>query len=155
MTRTFLILIAAGGSAAALIAAFGFQMMGYAPCHLCWLQRYPHMAAVGIGVLALGLKGRTLPVLGALAALTTAGIGVYHSGVELKWWEGPTTCTSSSIGGMTPEQLLAQINGAALVRCDEIAWQFLGLSMANWNVILSVALALIWLAAARIPPSRA
>ena len=78
MTRPFLILLAAAGSAALLAGAFAFQYIGgLAPCHLCLLQRYPHGAAVGIGVLALlipaGLLGRLLPWAGALAALTTAG----------------------------------------------------------------------------------
>ncbi|MCT4369556.1 disulfide bond formation protein B [Yangia mangrovi] len=145
--RKFLILIAAGGSAAVLLGAIGSQYIGgLAPCHLCILQRWPHAAAVLIGALALAFRARILPLLGAAAALTTSGIGVYHTGVERGWWEGPTTCTSGPIGGMSTDDLLNQIMNAPLVRCDEVAWQLFGLSMASWNALISLGLTLTWIA---------
>ncbi len=145
--RKFLILIAAGGSAAVLLAAIGSQYIGgLAPCHLCILQRWPHATALLIGALALAFRARILPLLGALAALTTSGIGVYHTGVERGWWEGPTTCTSGPVGGMSTDDLLNQIMNAPLVRCDEVAWQLLGMSMASWNALISFGLALVWVA---------
>ena len=148
LNRNTLILAAAGGSAALLIAAFIFQAFGYAPCHLCLLQRYPHAVAVAIGLLALWTRGPALPWLGALAALTTAGIGVYHSGVERKLWAGPDTCTSGDISGLSTDQLMDKILNAPLVRCDEIPWQMFGITMANLNVIFSVLLAALWVKAA-------
>jgi len=150
MTRKVLILLAAGGSALLLLGALGFQYLGgLPPCDLCIWQRWPHLAAVVIGAVALVLPGRTLPLLGGAAALTTSGIGLYHTGVERGWWEGPTTCTSGPVGGLTPDQLMDQIMAAPLVRCDEVAWDLFGLSMASWNALAALALALIWLAAAR------
>ncbi|MDT8855617.1 disulfide bond formation protein B [Paracoccaceae bacterium Fryx2] len=155
LTRTTLILLAAGGSALMLLGAFGFQYLGgMAPCPLCLWQRWPHAAAVGIGVLALALRGRTLPVLGAAAALTTAGIGMYHTGVERGWWQGPTSCTTGSVAGLDPADLLNQILAAPIVRCDEVAWELFTLSMASWNAVASVGLAAIWLAAALAPARR-
>ena len=151
MTRIHLIVIATLGSAALLAGAFVFQAFGYAPCHLCLLQRWPHAAAVLIGAAALALGWRFLPWLGAAAALATAGLGLYHTGVERHWWEGPTTCTSGSIAGVDPKDLLNQILAAPIVRCDEVAWQMLGLSMASWNMLASLVLAGIWIAAARKP----
>jgi disulfide bond formation protein DsbB len=149
VARAQLIILASLGSAALLMGAFAFQAFGYAPCHLCLLQRWPHAAAVAIGAVALALGWRQLPWLGAAAALTTAGLGLYHTGVERTWWEGPTTCTSGSIAGVDPKALLDQILAAPIVRCDEVAWQLLGLSMASWNMLASLAFALIWIAAAR------
>lgn len=143
-----LIVLAAGGSLALLAGAFFFQMLGYAPCKLCLWQRWPHAAAIAIGALALFTGLRWLPWAGALAAATTGAIGVYHSGVELGWWQGPTTCTSGDALTLSTEELLGQIMTAPLVRCDEVAWIFAGLSMAAWNAILSFALAALWLAAA-------
>ena len=150
--RKSLIILAAGGSAAMLLAAWGFQYLGgMAPCKMCIWQRYPHGAAALIGVVALALPSlRVLPMFGALAALITAGIGVYHAGVEQKWWEGPTSCTSGDISGLSAEELLNQIMTAPLVRCDEIPWEMFGLSMAGWNAVVSSGLALIWLAAWRM-----
>jgi disulfide bond formation protein DsbB len=149
LTRRRLVLAAAAGSAALLLGAFAFQYIGgLAPCELCLWQRWPHAAAIGIGVVALALPGRLLPLLGALAALATAGLGVFHTGVERKWWAGPGTCSGGVPGDIGAGDLLEQILEAPLVRCDEVAWSLAGLSMASWNAVLSLALAALWLAAA-------
>ena len=150
MTRARLVLLAAGGSLALMLGALAFQYVGgLPPCKLCYWQRYPHVAAIGIGAVALLTGWRFLPWLGALAALTTGGLGVYHSGVEQKWWQGPTTCSGGGdIGLLSTDDLLNQIMNAPVVRCDDIPWQMLGLSMAGWNAVISFALAALWLMAA-------
>jgi disulfide bond formation protein DsbB len=76
-------------------------------------------------------------------------IGFFHAGVEQGWWEGPSTCTSGSIQGLTTEQLLEQIQNAPLVRCDEIPWSLAGLSMAAWNGVISLGIAALWFASTR------
>ncbi|MEC8016891.1 MAG: disulfide bond formation protein B [Pseudomonadota bacterium] len=144
-----LIIFASAGSAALLLGAFGFQYIGeMAPCKLCIWQRYPHGAAVVIGAVALAFPVLILPYLGALAALATAGVGAYHTGVERGWWEGPSTCTSGPIGNLSADELMQQIMSAPLVRCDDVPWEMLGLSMASWNAVASFVLALLWIAAA-------
>jgi disulfide bond formation protein DsbB len=151
MTRQNLVLMAALGSALMLAGAFGFQYIGdMAPCKLCLWQRWPHAVAVVIGLLAMALPLRLWSYLGALAAATTAGIAFYHSGVELSWWQGPTSCTSSGVGGLSVDDLMKQIMSAPVIRCDEIPWSFAGISMAGWNGIVSAGLALIWLFSARL-----
>jgi disulfide bond formation protein DsbB len=154
MSRSLLIFLAAAGSAALLAGAFAFQYIGgLAPCHLCLLQRYPHGAAVAIGALALlipgTLLGRMLPWAGAAAALTTAGYGAYHTGVERHWWAGPDTCTSGPIGQLSAKDLLAKIQAAPVVQCDQVAWEMFGLSMASWNMLAALILVAIWVKAAR------
>jgi disulfide bond formation protein DsbB len=151
LTRQNLTLIATLGSIALLGGAFAFQYIGgMAPCQLCLWQRWPHGAAILIGLLALATGWRGLLWLGALAALTTAGIGGFHVGVEQGWWEGLATCTAGSISGISTADLLnPTADVAAPVRCDAIAWQLLGISMAGWNTISSLGLALVWIAAAR------
>lgn len=146
-----LISLAMAGSAGLLLGAFAFQYIGgMFPCTLCIWQRWPHAAAVLIGVLALASGVRALSYLGALAALASAGVAAFHTGVERQWWEGLTSCAGNSVAGLSVDQLLnPNIDIAAPVRCDVVAWEMFGLSMASWNGILSVALALIWLAAAR------
>ncbi|EAQ01553.1 disulfide bond formation protein, DsbB family protein [Pseudooceanicola batsensis HTCC2597] len=145
-----LVLIAAGGSLALLLGAFGFQHLGdLAPCKLCLWQRWPHAAAVPIGVAALALGSRALAWLGALAALSTAGIGLYHTGVELGYWEGPSTCTASDPGDLSADAFFEKVINAPLIRCDEVAWSMAGLSMASWNAVIALGLALIWIRAAR------
>lgn len=141
--------LAALGSALLLSGAFVFQSLGYAPCPMCIWQRYPHAVAIGIGALVMLRPGPILPALGALAALTTGAIGIFHTGVERGWWEGPSTCSSQPIDGLSAEELLDQIMAAPLVRCDEVAWQLAGLSMASWNAILSFGLVALWITALR------
>lgn len=149
LTRHHLTLIATLGSAAMLAGAFAFQYIGgMAPCQLCLWQRWPHAAAVLIGVVALATGWRGIAWLGALAALTTAGIGVFHVGVEQAWWEGLASCTAGSIAGISAADLLnPSVDVAAPVRCDAIAWEMLGISMAGWNALVSLGLAGVWAAA--------
>lgn len=150
MSRRNALLIATAGSAALMLGALGFQYIGeMPPCKLCYWQRYPHIVAMVIGVLALFIAGRALPILGALAALSTACVGAYHTGVERGWWEGPTSCTSGSVSDVSAEDLMAQIMAAPLVRCDEVPWELFTLSMASCNMIASVAVLLVWIAAIR------
>ena len=109
------------------------------------------MAAIGIGafaVLAI-LPARLFAGLGALAAIATAGIGAYHTGVERKWWEGPASCSGGGVADQSAQDLFAQIMAAPLVRCDEVPWEMLGLSMASWNAVVSLALVGLWLVAWR------
>lgn len=151
MTYKKWVLLAAGGSLALLAGAYGFQFLGYAPCKMCWWQRYPHFVAVAIGALAMIIGTRALAYLGALAAFTTAVIGGFHSGVERGWWEGPASCTGNGagLGGLSGSDLLSTAGSANLVMCDEVAWALFGLSMASWNMVFSAVLMLIWLKAAR------
>jgi disulfide bond formation protein DsbB len=152
MTRKTLILLATLGSAGLLLGAFGFQHLGgLAPCKLCLWQRWPHAAAILIGVALLAGGHRLLAWLGALAAATTAGIGAYHAGVEWGWWPGPSSCTGGGmdLGTMTGGDLLSMDGPMGVVMCDEVVWQLAGLSMAGWNAVISLGLTAIWIAAAR------
>ena len=154
MTRKNLVVIAMIGSALLLLGAFAFQYIGgLAPCKMCIWQRWPHGAAIVIGLTALALPVALLLLAGALAAALTGAIGVYHMGVERGWWKGPDTCTSGDISNLSSDDLLNQIMSAPLVRCDDVAWQMLGLSMAGWNAVISFGLAVIWLMALRMPRS--
>ncbi len=153
-SRRSAILLAASGSAALLLAAWGFQFFGYAPCKMCVWQRWPHGVAVVVGILAL-LFGRAIfVILGGLAALVTSAIGVFHAGVERGLWSGPDTCTSGDVSQLSPDELMDQIMHAPLVRCDEIPWEFLHLSMAGWNALLSACLAVLWFVALSLPRDR-
>ncbi len=155
MTRNSLVILAAGGSLVLLLGALAFQHVGgLAPCKMCIWQRWPHGAAIAIGALVLlvplGLGAlRLLLGAGLLAALTTAVIGGYHTGVERGWWEGPSSCTAGSTSGMSTDELMDQIMSAPLVRCDEVPWEMLGLSMASWNMAASLLLAVVWAMALR------
>lgn len=129
--------------AALLIGAFGSQYFGgLHPCEMCWWQRYAHMVAFALALIAFAVAGhpsrsRAFTLLAALAIATSGAIGVYHAGVEAHIFEGFTTCTALPKAASTAD-LLKQITHAPLVRCDEVQFRFLGISMAGWNAILSL-----------------
>ena len=135
-----------------LAGAYGFQHVGgLAPCEMCYWQRYPHWAALAFALLSYATRarlpdrGRSFVWLAALAIFASGAIGAYHAGVEAGIFEGFTQCTAT-LGG-SGEDALARILSAPLVRCDQVQWELLGISMAGWNAILSVAAALmiLWL----------
>ena len=109
---------------------------------MCYWQRWPHMVAIAVGLLALAsFAWPRLALVFMLVAITalivTAGIGVFHVGVEYHWWAGPQACAGNVPRGLSPEQLKKYLFGAKMVRCDETAWAMWGISMAGWNAILS------------------
>ena len=128
---------------ALLGGAMGSQYLGgLHPCEMCYWQRWPHGAAIVLAALAFtgpaaSSRSRTLTLLAALAIAVSGAIGVYHAGVEAKIFEGLTQCTATG-KGLSTADLLKQISHAPLVRCDEVQFRFLGISMAGWNAILSL-----------------
>jgi disulfide bond formation protein DsbB len=154
MTRNALVLAAAGGSLALLIGAYVFEALGYAPCPLCWYQRYPHFAAILLGALALATRGPVLPILGSITASATAILGIYHTGVERDWWQGPTSCTGGGLGGLEGGDLLS-LDAPRVIMCDQVSWAFLGISMPSWNATFSILLLILWVLAARRSGPRA
>jgi disulfide bond formation protein DsbB len=126
-----------------LAGAFGSQYFGgLYPCEMCWWQRYAHFAALVPAALAFtapaaSQRSRMLVLLAALAIAVSGAIGVYHAGVELRIFEGFTTCTTTATA-TTTDELFRQIAAAPLIRCDQVQWSFLGISMAGWNAIVSL-----------------
>jgi disulfide bond formation protein DsbB len=125
--------------------AWIFQSMGYLPCDLCYEQRYAYYIGLPLAALA-AVVGRSTPKLAALLFLALAvvfavnvALAVYHSGVEMKLWQGPTACTGSALGD-TGGDLLSAINTVKVVRCDDVGLRVFGLTLANWNVFVSAAL---------------
>src|SRR6478752_8185996 len=123
--------------------ALGSQYLGgLHPCEMCYWQRWPHGAAIILAALAFtssadSPRARNLTLLAALAIIVSGIIGVYHAGVEAKIFEGFTTCTGLP-RGLSAAEMLQRIQHAPLVRCDQIQWSFLGISMAGWNAIISL-----------------
>jgi disulfide bond formation protein DsbB len=138
--------------AAAILGAWFFQYgLGLKPCPLCLEQRYPYYFAIPLAVMVLlgdhaGARRKVL--IAALAAIAlgmlwNAGLGVYHAGVEWKLWAGPQECSGALEGLGSAGSLRDKLQSISVVRCDEAAWRFLGLSLAGYNVLISLALAAI------------
>ena|SRR5436305_5952227 len=138
--------------AAAILGAFFFQyVLGLAPCPLCLDQRIAYYFSIPLAILiaVAAARGAARPLLMiglaliALAMLANAGLGVYHAGVEWKFWPGPADCSGPVTSLGRASDLMKQLQNVSVVRCDEAAWRFLGLSLAGYNVLISAALAAI------------
>jgi disulfide bond formation protein DsbB len=149
LTAALLVFVVAS---ATVVGAWFFQLVvGLQPCPMCLEQRYAYYAIIPLTVLvALGAaKGAPRPLLIAglvLIALIAAGnsiFGVYHAGVEWKFWQGPTDCTGPLVDFGKAGSLLDQLDKVKVVRCDEVQWRFLGLSLAGYNALISALMAVI------------
>ena len=139
-------------AAATLAGAWYFQLvLDIRPCPLCLEQRYAYYLALPLGALVALAAAKDAPravlsaglVILALAALGNAALGTYHAGVEWKFWQGPTDCTGP-IGNLgSAGDLLARLDTVKVIRCDEVQWRFLGLSLAGYNVLISLLMAAI------------
>jgi disulfide bond formation protein DsbB len=144
------IAVALAATATILGALFFEHVLGLAPCPLCLDQRIPYYVAIPTALLtagaALTASSRVLATAGfaviGLAMLSGAVLGAYHAGIEWKWWEGPQAC-AGAVAPLGGRNLLRELESARVVPCDEAAWRFLGLSLAGWNVLISLALAAI------------
>jgi disulfide bond formation protein DsbB len=148
---------------AVIIAALGFEHIGgYLPCPLCLQQRYAYYAGTPLTFLSLVLvssgKARIAGLvffLVSLAFLANAGLGVYQSGAEWKYWPGPETCgTIQSIGNSGGGGILSKLETTKVIKCDEAQWRFAGLSFAGWNVVVSMLLSVAALKAAFVAAPR-
>ena len=139
------ILLCGGISASLYAGALWFQYVGgLMPCSLCLWQRWPHIIIVLLAVIALFAR---MPRLVLLAIAITAAISVilaaYHAGVEWQLWSGPGGCTAILTNSDDLTSLTNSLLSTPVVRCDEVAWSFLGLSMAGWNSLFSLDICMI------------
>lgn len=143
--------IAAIGAGAILGAWFFQFVLGLKPCPLCLEQRYAYYFAIPLAVMLIlgdrvGAQHKVLVAalvaIGALMAWNTY-LGVYHAGIEWKWWQGPTDCTGALDNLGSAGNLARTLQTMSVVRCDEAAWRFLGLSLAGYNALISFTLAAI------------
>ena len=156
------IAIAIGG-AATMAAVYFFQyVLGYQPCPLCLEQRNAYYVSIPLAALLwLGAEhgaAKKVLVLGfaviALAMLWNTGLAAYHAGVEWKLWAGPNECSGAASGFGSAGSLLKSLQTIHIPRCDQAAWTFLGISLAGYDVPVSLALALIALWGARTSLAR-
>ncbi len=122
---------------------------GYTPCALCLIERYAYYVGVPLATAAFFLAtpkpSRLVVLLLALCGigfLINGGIGVYHSGIEWKWWPGPEACSADSLAPLSGN-LLDALNNAKAVSCDDAPWRLFGLSFAGWSALISFDLAIL------------
>ncbi len=139
-------------AAATLAGAWYFQLvLDIKPCPLCLEQRYAYYLALPLAILVAFLAARGSPrqvlmagfIILLLATLANAWLGGYHAGVEWKFWPGPADCSGPLVDFGKAGNLLEQLDKVKVVRCDEVQWRFLGLSLAGYNVLISLAMAAI------------
>ena len=144
-------------SGAMLATAHAFQRFGgLQPCPLCLDQRNWHWAVVGVSALSFGVLrfkhglARWIAALVGLVFVGSMGMGLYHVAVEQHWVAA--TCDAR----IDTNNLAFDLDAPLIVpKCDEIAWQMFGISMAGYNAIVSGLLALVSFAIAVLPERKA
>ena len=135
-----------------IAGAWFFELvLGILPCELCLEQCYAYYLIIPLAVVVAWAASRGAPrglLLGGLglivlAAFANAVFGAYHSGVEWGWWPGPTACSGPIADFGKPGNLLESLKTLKVVRCDEVQWRFLGLSLAGYNVLISLVMAVV------------
>ena len=132
-----------------LFALISEYVFGFAPCSLCLIQRYPHILVAVTSVWLIFFRTHIFflyPVNTLVMALSII-LASYHVGVEQSIFQGPQSCSSSNlslVSEKSAESLLKEILNTSVIRCNEVTWFFMGLSMATWNLILSIALFIGW-----------
>ncbi|MCC2664558.1 MAG: disulfide bond formation protein [Geminicoccaceae bacterium] len=140
-------LLLALASGAILLSVVALQYLGdLPPCPLCVWQRWPYVGVAALGLLGWRWQPRVLLALAVLALLVGAGLGVYHLGVEEGWWALPAGCAAGASAQSVED--LRRLLAEAPPACDQVSFTFLGLSLAGWNVVASLALAAYAIAAA-------
>ncbi len=140
MTRSQILLAIFALMTAVILGAYGFEYLGYAPCELCLMQRYAYYVVIPLSLIFSLLNPQAqragLYLIGFIM-LGSMIFGIYHSGVEWKWWQGPTTCTGGGFGGGLPDLT------KKAVMCDQPALRIVGLSLAGWNAIISAFVSVV------------
>ena len=137
--------IAGGISTFLLSTAILFQYgMGLEPCNLCIWQRWPHLAIIILTLIGLwGFMPRVMLKLILIAGITSVTFGSYHAGIEYGFWSGPLGCAANVTLDANIKTLTEQLLSTPIARCDEVAWSFLGLSMAGWNSLISLDIIIV------------
>jgi disulfide bond formation protein DsbB len=134
-----------------IMGAWIFEFAGYPPCELCLLQRWAYYAGIPFAALLAVLKPSWIkPGLGLLGLVLAANaiFGVWHSGIEWGWWQGPATCSGNGGLSLEPGGLLEGLKKPG-VMCNEAAIRILGLSLAGWNAVICASLAALAFRATR------
>lgn len=137
---------------ATIAGAWFFELaLDIRPCPLCLEQRYAYYLSIPLAVLVAIAANRNAPrgvlvaglVILTLAALANAVLGGYHAGVEWQFWQGPTGCSGPVVDLGKAGSLFERLDTVKVIRCDEVQWRFLGLSLAGYNVLISLLMAAI------------
>ena len=145
-------------AAATLAGAWFFQLvLDIRPCPLCLEQRYAYYLAVPLGALVAWAAARHAPRGVLVVGLAHSGggnarqcrLGGYHAGVEWGFWQGPTECSGPVLDLGKAGSLFDNLDKVKVIRCDEVQWRFLGLSLAGYNVLISLAMAALAAGASR------
>ena len=152
MIKTYLNHISLGAISFSMIlfALISEYVFGFAPCSLCLIQRYPHIIVSITSVWLYFFRSHNFFMypLNTLVMALSIILASYHVGVEQSIFQGPLSCSSSNISLMSEksaEALLQDILNTSVIRCNEVTWSFLNLSMATWNLILSIGLFIGWM----------
>tara|TARA_B110000238_G_C15931924_1_gene355090 strand:- start:33 stop:518 length:486 start_codon:yes stop_codon:yes gene_type:complete len=130
----------------ALLAAYFIQyVLKHQPCNLCLIERIPYFVSIIVISIFLFTKKLEKPVLLILSLVffSAALIAFYHFGIEQGFIKESLVCDLNNQGNdLSKETLLNQLKEMP-VSCKDVTFKFLGLSLATFNIFISLILAVI------------
>jgi disulfide bond formation protein DsbB len=118
---------------------------GMKPCHLCLLERIPYFVAVALSLLLIIRPDKEILYLLTLAFVASFGLGLFHFGVEQKWWTYASNCTATNLfkPGASVDDMMAALKQAPIMRCDQTIPFLFGIGMAFYNMLASFCFAVL------------
>lgn len=121
-------------------------IFGILPCVLCYYQRYLYIAVILLLSTHFFIFGGRLPrffsLLASFCLFACAGLAAYQVAIEYHWVEVPQLC-KTSVSTDNFEQFKAMVRSTTAVSCDKVQFSLFGISMAGYNVLLSIGLGLL------------
>jgi disulfide bond formation protein DsbB len=124
------------------IAYFIQYVLGHKPCSLCIIERIPYISAI-ILISLIFILNRYQKIISSLILIFFifgAIVSFYHFGIEQGFFSESLICELTNNNPLNKEELLNQLKKAEIVSCKDVAFRFLGLSLATINTIISLAL---------------
>ena len=127
-----------------LISAFYLEYFhGALPCDLCITQRWFHGSIIAYSLIIIFILNKNLISVklllfgGSILWISSTLAGLYHFGIEMRFWTGPDGCSSNIDFS---KDILTYLLEKSPIKCDEVMFEIFGLSLAGWNALVSFSI---------------
>ena len=130
----------------AIISAYFIQyVLGHQPCTLCLIARIPYILSITIILLCLFYKKfeKVTLIILSLIFFSATLIAFYHFGIEQGFIEESLVCDlNTQSKDLSKEALLNQLKKMP-TSCKDVTFRIFGLSLATFNIFISLMLGVI------------
>ena len=130
----------------ALIAAYFIQyVLNHQPCNLCLIERIPYIFSIIVTSICLFTKKfeKFSLIILSLIFFSATLISIYHFGIEQGFIKESLVCNlDNESNNLSKEDLLNQLKEMP-VSCKDVTFKIFGLSLATFNIFITLILGAI------------